>query len=488
MQTNSYFDQIIYHFILSNPVLTQNTQPDFFTNPNLKELYKIAKDHVLKYKESPSKEQIQQLVDIKGISNILTKEIINAVYNTKDLLNEYDDEWLNTNAKAWIQYRNLDQTIRKVLAYIKTTSVTPENAEDVVENVRRMINQETNITFEDEDGSDFFNPESHSQKRLERSSTGYKYIDTCQKGGNWKGSFIVYIAGPKSGKSFWLCNLAAEAVKQGKNVAYITLELQEELVAMRIGANLLNVPLDKYEEFAKDMSAVKNKLNQFKNGSLKSPGKLIIKEFPTSSAGANDIELYLRKEEERLGFKFDEVYVDYMSIMKNSKMPNSENTYLKLKTITEDLRAASQRNNWFIASVCQVNRTGMDSTDIKSTDISESIAILHGVDLCYALITSPEMKAAGYYYIKCLADRVAPYDNTRKKFNIDWRYGRITEDMNSDIEDFESFANETSGNKYRTTYKRKQQSKPFIEETKNNNNLLNEVSSNIINITANDLF
>ena len=93
--------------------------------------------------------------------------------------------------------------------------------------------------------------------------------------------------------------------------------------------------LDKYEEFAKDMSAVKNKLNQFKNGSLKSPGKLIIKEFPTSSAGANDIELYLRKEEERLGFKFDEVYVDYMSIMKNSKMPNSENTYLKLKTITD---------------------------------------------------------------------------------------------------------------------------------------------------------
>ena len=453
MNSNNFFDQIIYHFILSDPILVQNTQPDFFTNNNLKELYKVAKEHAEKYKVAPSKEQIVQLVEIKGLSNLLTKDIIDAIYESKDLLNEYDTEWLDSNAKAWIQYRNLDITIRRVLAYMKTTSVTAENAQDVVDTVRKMITTNTNISFDNEDGLDFYNPMSHSQKRLARTPSGYNYIDLCQKGGNWKGAFVVYIAGPKSGKSFLLCNLAANAVKLGKNTAYITLELQGELVAMRIGANLMNIPLDQYEDFAKDPGAVKMKLNNLKTSSLNELGRLIIKEFPTSSASANDIEMYLLKEEERLGIKFDEVYIDYMSIMKNGRMPNSENTYLKLKTITEDLRAAAQRNNWFIASVCQVNRTGMDSTDIKMTDISESVGIIHGVDLLYALITSPEMKAAGYYYIKCLADRVAGMDNTRKKFLIDWKYGRLTEDQNSDIEDLEDFVNEINNQKYRNKKK-----------------------------------
>ena len=488
MNSNSYFDQIIYHFVLSDQVLAQNTQPEFFANNNLRELFKIAKEHVEKYKQAPTKDQVKQLVEIKGMSNLLTSEIIDTIYDAENLIKEYDSEWLDQNAKAWVQYRNLDIVIRRVLAYMKTTSVTAENAKDVVDNVRKMISTGTNISFDNEDGLDFFNPESHSQKRLERTPSGYNYIDLCQKGGNWKGAFIVYIAGPKSGKSFLLCNLAANAVKLGKNTAYITLELQGELVAMRIGANLLNIPLDRYEEFAKDPGAVKTKLNNLKSSSLTELGKLIIKEFPTSSASASDIEMYLLKEEERLGVKFDEVYIDYMSIMKNGRMPNSENTYLKLKTITEDLRAAAQRNNWFIASVCQVNRTGMDSTDIKMTDISESVGIIHGVDLLYALITSPEMKAAGYYYIKCLADRVAGMDNTRKKFLIDWRYGRLTEDSNSDIEDLESFINETNDFKYRNNKVANKQKHIPESQKEQKTNLLKEDVSSMIRITAEDLF
>jgi cellulose biosynthesis protein BcsQ len=121
----------------------------------------------------------------------------------------------------------------------------------------------------------------------------------------------------KSGKSMILCNLAGKAIPLGKNVAYITLELQRELLAARIGSNLLNIPIDDYEKIVEDQSLLKQKLNEFKSNSLIPIGELHIKEFPASTASTIDIENYLKKAQELLGYNFDIVIIDYINIMKN---------------------------------------------------------------------------------------------------------------------------------------------------------------------------
>jgi len=447
---SGFQEQIFYHYILGNALFLKVSKPDFFTNTNIRELFDIAKDHAVKYNEAPSKDQMIQLIAIKGLSEKYSEDIVTGLYNTKQLMSEYGNDWLEQNVGPWIQVRNLDNVMRKAIAYMKTTAVTAENASEVVEIVRHMLSSETVIDFSFNMGTSFFDPESHMQTRLARTPSGYDYIDICTKGGYWKGSLIVLFGMPKSGKSMWLCNLAAKSVLAGHNTAYITLELQQEMVHMRIGANMLNVPLDDYEELLKDKDLLRQKLNAVKNRGIIPLGELHVKEFPSSTAGSTDIAAYLKKAEDVLSaqygktFKFDNVFIDYINIMKNWRNPNSENMYLKIKQISEDIRAMGQENNWAIISVTQTNRSGWDSNDLSITSIAESAGLLHTVDLLFGIITNAEMKARGEYYLKCLANRVAGYENTRKRFTMDWKYARIEEDRHSQIQDMEFFINQVA--------------------------------------------
>lgn len=433
LNVNQYQENIFYHYILNNINICKVTEPTFFTNKIISQIFEIAKEHAIKYREAPSLIQINDIITLKGLSETITKDMTETLYNAKESLNQYDESWLNDNATAWIQLRNLDSTIRKAIAFIKTSPTNAENASSIVENVRQIISSQTSLDFNFNLGLDFFDANSHKQTKLKRASTGYNYIDTCLKGGYWPGALIVFLSGPKAGKSQLLCNLAERSTQLGYNTAYITLELQEELVTMRMGSNMLNIPIDNYEEIAKDENFIRTKLNKIQKDSFFPLGKLHIKEFPASTAGVPDIEAYLKKTEEILGIKFKNVFVDYINIMKNWRNPNSENTYMKIKQICEDLRAMGSRNDWCTISCTQTNRQGIENSDMNVTDISESIGLLQTVDVLFGLITNPEMKSKGEYYIKCLADRVTHYENTKKRFTIDWKYCRIREDESSPI-------------------------------------------------------
>lgn len=441
----AYQEQVFWHYILENKIYLNTTKPEFFTNPTLREMFEIAKDHAQRYGEGPSKNQMAELVRVKGATETISDDIINALYNAKEQLKTYDQKWLEENVGPWIRVRNLDNVMRKAIAYMKTSQITAENAKDTVETVRSMLTTETAIDFDFHIGSDFFDAATHLQTRLARTSTGYDYIDKCMKGGYWKGSLIGFLGGPKSGKSTWLTNLAARSVTNGYHTAYITLELQEELVNMRIGSNLLELPLDDYEKIAEDQDKLKKKLNALKSGSFPPPGALHVKEFPSSTASVNDITSYLKKVQEILGIKFDNIFIDYINIMKNWRNPNTENTYMKIKQISEDLRAMAMENDWAVITVTQTNRGGWESEDLNITNVSESAALIHTVDMLFGIITSAEMKARSEYYLKCLANRVAGLENTRKRFTINWKYARIEEDMTVQMEDMDFILNQTVG-------------------------------------------
>lgn len=246
-----------------------------------------------------------------------------------------------------------------------------------------------------------------------------------------------------SHNSTWLGNLALQSVKLGQNTAYITFELQEEIVNMRIGSNMFTVPLDDYENWAKDQDQLKAKIKSFKQSSIIPPGILHVKEFGASTCSVNDLRTYLKKAEEMLGVKFDNIFVDYINIMKNWRNPNTENTYIKIKQIAEDLRAMAMEEHWAVVTATQTNRSGWETNDLNITNISESGALLHTVDALFGIITNAEMKARKEYYLKCLANRVAGYENTKKRYTIEWKYARIEEDKNSPIQDMDFLINNT---------------------------------------------
>lgn len=242
-----------------------------------------------------------------------------------------------------------------------------------------------------------------------------------------------YTNGILSHNSIWLANIAANSVRMGYNTAVISLEMRDRKVVKRLGANLMGINMKEYGSVADDDVSMKKKLSDIGYDSLQIPGKLYVKEFPTSAAGVPDIEGWLKKMEELKGFKFKVIVLDYVNILKNWRNPNTENTYMKIKQIAEDLRAMAMRNDWAIITATQVNRSGFGSTDLSANNISESAALGHTVDAMFGIIQDEVMHANREYILKLIANRDDGYKNSRKKFMINYDLMRITEDPDSPI-------------------------------------------------------
>ena len=162
-------------------------------------------------------------------------------------------------------------------------------------------------------------------------------------------------------------------------------------------------------------------------------GKLYVKQYPTGECTALDIERYVKEIEEQEKFKVDVVIVDYLGIMCDYRNPNTENTYLKGKHISEDLRAVAIKHDLIIDTAAQIGRSAGDSSDINITDISESMGVMHTADSSIGLIQTEEMRygvnndGTPYYWFKILKVREGEGKDTKFKVNIDYNKMKLNE-------------------------------------------------------------
>lgn len=427
----THLEKIFYHYLMEQRELTNIVKPRFFESEDLKKTYELSTEFISRYGSSPTKQQLVENAKAKGWGDELSSDKLDLIFETN--LKSYEPEWLRESAYAWIEYKNLDLSVYDLISYLKTTKIDQENISNVVQTAKAIINDRNNIQFGFDEGLDFFNPESHLQPTTDTFSSGYEYIDLVLGGGFYSKALFCFIGEMKIGKSIWLANLAANSVKMGYNTAVISLEMRDRKVIKRLGANLLGITMKEYGAVADDQVGLKKRLSNLGYDSLQVPGKIYVKEFPTSAAGVPDIEMWLKKMEELKGMKFKVIVLDYINILKNWRNPNSENTYMKIKQIAEDLRAMAMRNEWCIVTATQVNRSGFGSTDLNATNISESAALGHTVDAMFGIIQDEMMHANREYMLKLIANRDDGYKNSRKKFLINYDLMRIIEDADSQI-------------------------------------------------------
>ena len=432
---NNYTEQILYHYILNNLSLCSKVTSSFFSTKNLQLLYELAKDYTIKYKIAPSVSQIKELLKVTNKSELISDDIVDIIYSTQNRLNEYSAEWLEETSVNWAKWQNFSLALRNLVAYVKSAEVNENNVSQIMEHAKSLFNNSAILQLDEAPGADLYNPEDHQQTSLERTPTGYSYIDMCMDGGSWAGSLIVFLGPPKTGKSLWLQNICAQSILNGEDCAYISLELPEPMIMNRIGANLFDIPAMDYKRVSQDINFMKNKIQEFRNSSIKPRGNLWVKFYPMSTLTTTQLEAALLKEEERRStsdkpFKFKRVFIDYINIMQNWRNPNSENTYQKIKNIAEDLKAVAAMGNWHIFSATQTNRGAFDATDMFVSDISESYALNSTVDVMFGIIADQMMKAQGRYKLKCLLDRVAPFENTYRIYLNNKTYLRLSEDPN----------------------------------------------------------
>ena len=196
--------------------------------------------------------------------------------------------------------------------------------------------------------------------------------------------------------------MAATSLMFGRNVLYITMELPEEEVARRIDANLLDTRLD--ELLVLPRETYQKRVNKVKS---KTPGKLIIKEYPTGSAHAGHFRHLLNELRMKKNFVPDIIFVDYLNICASSRVKGaaSANSYTLVKSIAEEVRGLAMEFGVAIVTSSQFNRSAYDSSDVDLSNTSESMGITHTADAIFGLISNEELEERKQLMIKQLKNR-----------------------------------------------------------------------------------
>jgi replicative DNA helicase len=313
-----------------------------------------------------------------------------------------NEEWLYDNTEKFCKNRAVINAI--IDAYDIVEGKNKNQTEDAIPS---LLSDALAVSFDSSVGHDYledFEQRYDFYHRVEEKIPfDLDIFNKITKGGLSKKTLNVAIASTGVGKSLFMCHVAAGALLQNKNVLYITMEMAEERIAERIDANLLNMNMNEMGTI--DRPTYNNRINKLIK---KTSGKLIVKEYPTSSAHAGHFKALIEELKIKRNFLPDMIIIDYLNICCSSRVKSSTaNSYTIVKSIAEELRGIAQEYNVPLLSATQTNREGMNNTDVELTNTSESIGLPQTCDLMFALIATEELENLNQIMVKQLKNRYA---------------------------------------------------------------------------------
>ena len=205
--------------------------------------------------------------------------------------------------------------------------------------------------------------------------------------------------------------------------------MAEERIAERIDANLLDVSLKDLEDLTKPSYI--RKVERIRD---KTEGRLIIKEYPTATAGAGHFRHLMNELRLKRNFVPDIVYIDYLNICSSMRLKYGANvnSYTYIKSIAEEIRGLAVEKNIPIVTATQTTRSGFSNSDPGLEDTSESFGLPATVDLMLALVSSDELEGLNQIMIKQLKNRFNdPVANKRFVVGVDRAKMRLYDVENS---------------------------------------------------------
>ena len=229
-------------------------------------------------------------------------------------------------------------------------------------------------------------------------STGWPSMDRRLFGGFNRGELNIFAGGSGAGKSLFLANLGVNWALQGLNVVYLTLELSEALVSMRIDSMLTGVST---KEIFKDLDDVEMKVKMIG----KKAGMLQVKYMPSGKT-SNDIRAYLKEYEIKVGKKVDVLLVDYLDLlMPVSKKISPADLFIKDKYVSEELRNLAVEKNCVFVTAAQLNRGAVEEVEFDHSHISGGLSKIQTADNVFGIFTSRAMRERGRYQLQLMKTR-----------------------------------------------------------------------------------
>lgn len=394
---------IISHLVF-NEAFARKTLPflkdEYFHNHHEKTVYKLIDTYVKKYNSTPTKEVLHiELKNKEGLSENTYKESKELIDNLT--VENTEVQWLLDSTEKFCQEKAIYNAIMASIKILDDKTGTTSTG-----SIPTLLSDALGVSFDVSIGHDYF---ANSDDRFnfyhrkeEHIPFDLDLLNKITKGGLVRKTLNIALAGTGVGKSLFMCHCASYNLTQGKNVLYITMEMAEEKIAERIDANLLNVTVDELSILPKD--SYDKKINRLKE---KTVGKLVIKEYPTASAGSGHFRHLLNELRIKRNFVPDIIYIDYLNICSSSRIKSGSNvnSYTYIKAIAEELRGLAVEFNVPVVSATQTTRGGYGNSDVELTDTSESFGLPATADLMFALISTEELEDRGQLMVKQLKNR-----------------------------------------------------------------------------------
>jgi len=268
--------------------------------------------------------------------------------------------------------------------------------------VEAMIKEAVQIGLARDMGTDYFaDPKGRLLGLKDKNgqiSTGWPCMDRKLFGGMNRGELNIFAGGSGAGKSLFLANLGVNWALMGLNVVYLTLELSEALVSMRIDSMVTGVST---KEIFRDLDDVEMKVKMIG----KKAGMLQIKYMPSGKT-VNDIRAYVKEYEIRVGKKVDVLLVDYMDLlMPIGKKISAENLFVKDKYVSEELRNLAMEKKVLCVTAAQLNRGAVEEVEFDHSHISGGLSKIQTADNVFGIFTSRAMRERGRYQLQLMKTR-----------------------------------------------------------------------------------
>ncbi len=385
-QYNKPFQEKIFQGLLTDhqwsSQMVEVMRPDFFELRYLEYLCEKYFSYFSQYRCFPTQSLLISIIkDSLGDDGdiLLRDQIVSYLIRMRENPNPGDIAYVKEKALDFCKRQAFKEALEKSVELIST---------DNFESVISLMKEAVSIGMTNTVGHDFFEDIEARFQKIDRCvcPTGIPELDAKDilAGGLGRGEIGVVTANTGVGKSHWLVQMGANAMRRGKNVLHYTFELTEQAVGIRYDSNFCNIS-------SSDVVDNKKMVHEFyeNNSDL---GRLIIKEYPTGAASVVTIRNHIEKLALR-NFKPSVILIDYADIMRSTRSYDSLRHELKL--IYEELRNLAMELRIPIWTASQANRDSANSNIVGLENMAEAYGKAMVADLVVSLSRKAEEKATG---------------------------------------------------------------------------------------------
>ena len=256
-----------------------------------------------------------------------------------------------------VSAENADETVNQVMSDLFELSM--RSAKKKLKNIGDI-------------GTDVFESYIGSAIDIEnKSDTGFKKLDEILKGMS-AGNLVILAARPKVGKTAFALSIAENVARNGKTVAFFSLEMEAKEIYERLLSKRAYIPMNtlidkRFNDKKRPQKIRSDEINKIAE-TVDKIYKLPIKINDNSACTVNDIRLECRMLKD-LGL----IVIDYLQLMRSTK--KHENRNLEIGEISRELKILASELGVPILCLSQLNRTSDEYKRPSPCDLRDSGSI-----------------------------------------------------------------------------------------------------------------